>query len=147
MWPAIPSLLYTVNLVLPALAAYQPLFQSIDYDLGDYGAYPLTSYASFNLVSPRLNILQWNPQCEDGQYVFLEPRGGSVPTPGPMILDAKGNLIWMEGKFGQAMDFKVQRYKGEDYLTFWTGTDSGTHGTGSYYMVSSGDLNVGGYTD
>lgn len=37
-----------------------------------------------------------------------------------MITDWKGNLIWMENdEFEQAMNFQVQKYKGEDFLTFW----------------------------
>ena len=58
-----------------------------------------------------------------------------VPRPGPVIMDARGELVWMEDKFGQAMDFKMQHYKGQDYLTFWTGSDSGTFGSGVYNMV------------
>jgi hypothetical protein len=41
----------------------------------------------------------------------------------------------MEDKFGQAMNFQVQKYKGQDYLTFWTGTDHAAHSNGSYLMV------------
>lgn len=58
-----------------------------------------------------------------------------MPSPGPAMLDARGNLIWMEDKFGQAMNFQVQKYKGQDYLTFWTGTDHAAHSNGSYLMV------------
>ncbi|KAJ4516435.1 hypothetical protein HRR81_005974 [Exophiala dermatitidis] len=60
-----------------------------------------------------------------------------VPHPGPIIMDARGELVWMEDRYGQAMDFKVQQYRGHDYLTFWTGEDSGTFGTGSYVMLDS----------
>lgn len=57
-----------------------------------------------------------------------------------MILDAKGSMIWskhFDNQFGgQAYDLKVQRYKGEDYLTFWLGDDRiRGHGAGEYYMV------------
>ncbi len=31
-----------------------------------------------------------------------------VSTPGPVILDWQGELIWMEDQYGQAMDVKVQ---------------------------------------
>ena len=33
------------------------------------------------------------------------------------------------------MDLNVQRYRDQDYLTFWVGEDDGTRGLGSYYMV------------
>lgn len=41
----------------------------------------------------------------------------------------------MEKKFGQSMDLKVQHYNGSDFLTFWAGTNDGTHGRGVYYMA------------
>ena len=58
-----------------------------------------------------------------------------------MILDQDGTMIWSEhfpNQYGgQAYDFKVQRYRGEDYLTFWLGDDSVRgHGAGRFYMVS-----------
>lgn len=58
-----------------------------------------------------------------------------VSQPGPMIFDAEGELVWMEDTYGQALDVKVQSYRGEQYLTFWTGVDSGTFGTGRYIML------------
>ncbi|GME47107.1 Arylsulfotransferase [Neofusicoccum parvum] len=123
---------------LPLLAAAAPSCQSnpLWYDQGLYGAYPWREYTSFDLASPRVNVLESSVQCDQG-YVFLEPRGRSVSTPGPMILDHEGNLVYMEKKYGEAMDFRPQKYKGEDYLTFWSGTDDGTHGRGSYYMLDS----------
>jgi hypothetical protein len=105
------------------------------YDLGLYGAYPHISYASFDLVSPRAEIEEWDARCDNGDLILLTPRGRSVPTPGPMIVDAEGNLVWMESKFGEVMDMKMQAYNGEQYLTFWAGIDDGTHGRGHYYMV------------
>lgn len=39
---------------------------------------------------------------------------------------------------GQAYDFMVQNYKGEDYLTFWLGDDRVRgHGAGAYYLLNS----------
>jgi hypothetical protein len=51
------------------------------------------------------------------------------------MLDSRGGLIWMEDKFGQAMNFNIQKYKGLDYMTFWTGVDNGPHANGSYMLV------------
>lgn len=78
--------------------------------------------------------------CTDGGYYFITPRGWKVSDPGPMILDGNGTLIWTDhfsNKFGgQAYDLRVQKYKGEDYLTFWLGDDRVRgHGAGHYYMV------------
>jgi hypothetical protein len=44
-------------------------------------------------------------------------------------------LIWMEDKFGQVMNFNVQKYKGQDFITFWTGSDHAAHSNGSYMLV------------
>jgi hypothetical protein len=54
----------------------------------------------------------------DYGYIFLGPRGRSVTNPGPVILDAGGNVVWVGTQFDQATDVKVQRYRGQDYLTF-----------------------------
>lgn len=126
---------------LPLLTQGLPSRQSnpLWYDQGLYGAYPWREYVSFDLASPRVNILSESTQCDPG-YVFLEPRGRSVATPGPMILDGDGNLVYMEKKWGEVMDLRPQTYKGETYLTFWSGTDDGTHGRGIYYMVRLSDL-------
>lgn len=86
--------------------------------------------------------MHWTPACADGRLYFLTPRGWRVRAPGPMILDpADGSLIWSahfgNAFGGQAYDLKVQRYRGEDYLTFWLGDDRVRgHGAGEYYMVS-----------
>lgn len=108
------------------------------YDWGWYGAYPRTSYESFGAQSPLVNIVKKDDRCDDG-LIFFEPRGAYVETPGPVVTDTDGNLIWTETRWGQAMDLKVQRYKGKDYITFWVGTDRGgfAGGQGSYIMVRS----------
>ncbi|KEY71818.1 hypothetical protein S7711_09026 [Stachybotrys chartarum IBT 7711] len=104
------------------------------YDWGYYGAFPRRSYESFGAESPRPALVATDPRCDDG-YTFVEPRGHYVYTPGPVMLDNAGELVWMNTEWGQAMDVKVQRYRDEDYITFWHGTDSGTFGTGSYIML------------
>ena len=110
-------------------------------DNGTNGNYPVRTYATADdIVSPQVNYLQWNERCDDGLLYFLGPRGWSVASPGPMILDGRGDLVWtahFDNEFGgQAYDFKVQTYQGEQYLTFWLGDDRVRgHGSGSYYMV------------
>lgn len=106
------------------------------YDWGVFGAYPRNHYKSFDSASPWPNVLKSDPRCDAG-YLFIEPRGSSVAKPGPVILDKNGNLVWTEQKWGQAMDVKVQNYQGNDYITFWTGSDNGTFGSGNYLMIDS----------
>lgn len=136
----LPRNLAALFSLLLSIVAASPVqtegWNSYWYDAGFYGAYVGQPYRSFDLVSPRVNFHS-RTSCDPG-YTFLSPRGDSVPSPGPMILDADGELVWMEDRWGQAMDFRVQEYEGRDYLTFWRGVDSGTHGLGTYLMVGWG---------
>lgn len=106
------------------------------YDLGLYGFGPSQSYVSFDDESPIVEISPAGAQC-DPRYTFLAPRGDSVAHPGPMILDARGELVWMKSSWGTTQDFRVQRYKDQDYLTYWQGNEEDGHGCGSWYMVGS----------
>lgn len=104
------------------------------YDLGWYGFGPSQNYISFDEQSPVVEISPPDARC-DQRYTFLAPRGDSVVHPGPMILDAQGELVWMKDNWGTTQDFKVQSYKGQDYLTYWQGDEEDGHGIGSWYMV------------
>lgn len=97
-------------------------------DKGDHGYYPVQTFVTSRLKAPQTNFVEWSPECDDGLFYFITPRGWSVSKPGPMILDGHGSLIWSEhfsNEFGgQAYDLKVQNLAGEDYLTFWLGDDT-----------------------
>lgn len=122
---------------VPRAISTTAYYQSKWYDWAFYGPYPRRWFKSFQrLGSPRLNFLKWDDRCDKG-YTFIEPRGVMVSKPGPAIMDSNGELIWIEDKYGQAMDFKMQSYNGSNYLTFWAGKDSGTYGSGKYYMLDS----------
>lgn len=114
----------------------------IELDRGRKGSYPHSpKFVTSKARVPILNFREFNNECNDGQYYFITPRGWKVSDPGPMILDATGILLWTkhyENKYGgQAYDFKVQTYRGEQYLTFWLGDDTRRgHGFGHYYMLS-----------
>ena len=53
------------------------------------------------------------------------------------MYDSDGQLVWIERHYGMIMDLNVQRYRDEDFLTFWIGEDDGTRGLGHYYMLNS----------
>jgi hypothetical protein len=56
-------------------------------------------------------------------YIFVAPKAG-VGQDGPMIVDDRGQVAWfrpMRTKGAQAMNFKVQTYRGEPVLTWWQG--------------------------
>ena len=73
-------------------------------------------------------------------YIFVAPKKGAGQN-GPMILDNSGQPVWFhplqKEEDGIAMDFKVQRYKGEPVLTFWEGKVVGGHGLGEYVIADT----------
>ncbi|KND86929.1 hypothetical protein TOPH_08417 [Tolypocladium ophioglossoides CBS 100239] len=118
-----------------AEASSEPYFEaSTWYDWGLHGACPRQSYQSFGGRSPKLNLARRDSRCHDG-LVFLEPRGVYVDMPGPVIVDNEGNLVWLPTLWGEAMDVKVQRFNGSNYITFRHRTDSGTFGEAGYIML------------
>jgi hypothetical protein len=44
--------------------------------------------------------------------------------------------VWKTEGLGATTNLKLQTYKGEQYVTFWTGKKGGTMGRGVYHMVS-----------
>ncbi|KUL82887.1 hypothetical protein ZTR_09008 [Talaromyces verruculosus] len=107
------------------------------YEIGDLGGWPQQLYKSSPMIGPVLNYIHESEQCNNNAgYTMITPRGNSVPVPGPMIIDDRGDLIWTK-HYGSTYDLKVQQYRGKDYLTFWVGKDLGGHGSGSHYMLDS----------
>lgn len=55
-------------------------------------------------------------------YLFLAPYQGQG-TPGPMIVDQSGNLVWFQPLPAglAATNFQVQQYEGKPVLTWWQG--------------------------
>lgn len=99
------------------------------YDLGFQGLYPRQRFHSVDFEAPAPKITQWNSRCDSGN-LLLTPRGPLVtgPARGPVMLDARGNLIWMDtDRFEQVLNLNVQKYKGEDYLAFWTKGKNNSH--------------------
>ncbi|GFF40326.1 L-arabinitol 4-dehydrogenase [Aspergillus udagawae] len=131
------SLLYLFNVfAVPQLLRFRFRLDLNPYDLGLYGFGPSRSYVSFEYESPMVEIAEWGSGC-DPRYTFLAPRGDSVAHPGPVILDVDGELVWMKYNWDTTQDFKVQRYNGADYLTYWEGTEVESRGYGSWYMLDS----------
>ncbi|KAJ5689920.1 hypothetical protein N7462_004312 [Penicillium macrosclerotiorum] len=135
-------------LIIILLLAYKPLITQLRrfrfrrdlnrYDIGFEGFAPSRDYHSFQLDSPKLAFIQTDARC-NRDYIFLAPNGASIPKPGPVILDADGELIWRmwEGLEGVTQDFRVQRYKDEDFLTFWVGNEIDGKKQGHWYMLDS----------
>ncbi|KAH7355250.1 ASST-domain-containing protein [Rhexocercosporidium sp. MPI-PUGE-AT-0058] len=116
------------------------------WDLGFHGMYPTQHFQSVDFQPPAPKVTKSDPRCDKGN-LFITPRGPLVngAARGPVILDNKGEMIWMDNtKYEQAMNFNVQKYKGEDYLTFWTKTKKRTKKNGkvkkskkSFVMLNS----------
>jgi Arylsulfotransferase (ASST) len=76
-------------------------------------------------------------------YLFAASKNGpgeEYPAQdGPMILDNDGQPVWLcpvRGEEKDAMDFKVQRYRGEPVLTWWEGVHTG-YGQGEYQILDN----------
>ena len=70
----------------------------------------------------------------------MGPYGPAVPDIGPMLLKPDGELVWMDDSFGTVENVQVQKWNGQDYLTFWAGQPGyyeWAYGRGEYFMVSS----------
>lgn len=136
-----PTLIYLFYLfALPQLLRFRFRSDLGWYDLGLYGFGPSKSYISFPYQSPRVELVQWDSSRCDPSFVFLAPRGDSIAYPGPMILDAQGELVWMKHNWGITQDFKVQRYRDQDYLIYWEGDVVEGRGQGSWHMVRAGSI-------
>ncbi|KAK3724122.1 hypothetical protein LTR37_001244 [Vermiconidia calcicola] len=122
--------------LLPVVAWLFPSLQKPFYDLAVYGAYPTREFVSFGLNAPTPSRVLWDESC-DGGFILVGPNGPSVPQSGPMILDTNGELVWMSHDYDSIMNFNVQLYKGEQYLTFWAGNKQGSTGKGDMLMLDS----------
>ena len=120
----------------------QPAFvRNAGYERLEFGPYPNQTFLSNpNVTAPVFNIL--TPAADgvaQADYLFLGPHGKEVGRQWPTIVNATDlSVMWTgAGDFGEeAFDVRVQSYKGKDYLTFWSGQDSGTgSGMGRVYMV------------
>jgi hypothetical protein len=112
-------------LLVPSVAGFS--FNA--WDMGFHGIYPRQRFHSVDFEAPAPKITQWDSRCNSGN-LLLTPRGPFVSgrARGPVMLDAQGNLVWMNnGQFEQVINLDVQKYKGEDYLTFWHKANKGEH--------------------
>jgi Arylsulfotransferase (ASST) len=75
-------------------------------------------------------------------YIFLAPfplaTEAGAGQSGPMIIDERGGLVWFRPVVGRSvMNFRVQRYRGQDVLTWYEGHVSKQgSGYGGDYMIA-----------
>lgn len=125
------------NILAPILIFLVPAWEPALYDLGVYGPYRTTKFVSTTIEPPKLSIPVWNSACDDGRSLLLTPKGEWIAQSGPTILDARGELVWMSSEYRNAMNLNLQTYKGERYLTFWTGEKAASSGQGVYSLLDS----------
>jgi len=80
-----------------------------------YSSDPALTPSTLQITTPA------KPGASSG-YLFLAPYQGQG-TPGPMIADASGNLVWFHplGAGVAATNFHVQQYDGRPVLAWWQG--------------------------
>ncbi|RAR08643.1 family transcriptional regulator [Stemphylium lycopersici] len=118
---------------------------SVSYEYETYGAddesgTPFQTYMSnTNVMPPEMQINRNGTALQDG-LVFLGING--LPSSGqnwPAIFefsgDRIGSLVWTSN-YTECFDFKVQTYKGEPVLTFWSGELLNGFGHGSFYILN-----------
>lgn len=88
----------------------------------------MAHYESTMLVAPVLALWQRPGATVDPGLLFVTPNltGGFSPV----IYDAAGSPVWIGPDGDTATDLRVQRYRGEDVLTYWAGRSTGGNGKG-----------------
>ena len=92
-----------------------------------------------DLHPPTIDIVTQAHNNTAPGYIFLAPKEGAGQD-GPMILDSSGEPVWfhpLQKQDGIAMDFKVQRYRGEPVLTWCESKVVAGHGQGEYVILDS----------
>jgi hypothetical protein len=75
------------------------------------------------------------------RYVFLSllTLGPTLPggaQAGPMIIDARGDLVWFQPTpHPNVFNFTPQTYRGKPVVSWWSGTNLATYGEGSYTLL------------
>lgn len=101
-------------------------------DLLQYRLPSIFGRYDFDLISPHVSSisteLSSDKPCNPG-YIFTIPDGRS-----PTIYDQNGDLIWQERRDALTQNIRVQTFRGQDYLTYWTKEQ---FGPGRFDMVNS----------
>ena len=87
-------------------------------------------------LAPPAVTVSTGAQAAGGGFVFAAPFTGPGQH-GPLIFDDQGEPVWFQPTVGPtAMNFHVQRYRGNPVLTWWEGqVDNGGYGGGTGVIV------------
>ncbi|KAE9406703.1 hypothetical protein BT96DRAFT_987257 [Gymnopus androsaceus JB14] len=143
--PSFPTLLtLSLRLLSPSYVQFarsdSVYIASADYTAGAYGAGPFQSYFSANSTPSIWNFVQ--PQNKttsiSAGYLFTAPGGSSTVTPGPLIYDSNGFLVWDGTAFGETLVFQVETYQGEPVIVSWSGDELATGvGNGTISIINN----------
>jgi Arylsulfotransferase (ASST) len=92
-----------------------------------------------DLTPPNVTLTHHGSTAGDPPYFLLTLSAGPG-TPGLMILDRAGGLVWFSPSGSQAtelLDLKVQSYQGKPVLTWWEGQVTAGHGQGRVVIADS----------
>ncbi|EGX95936.1 hypothetical protein CCM_00590 [Cordyceps militaris CM01] len=104
-------------------------------DMGASGMAPMRRYHSFAHRSIDVRFLERRERRCSRDQIFLATRGSGT-EPGAVILDHTGELVWRQPRMADEVhDFRVQEYKGEQFLTFWAGKPDGGTKQGLWYLM------------
>jgi hypothetical protein len=100
-----------------------------------------------DLTPPALTIARHGQASPDPSYFILAPAGyphTGPGTPGLMILDRNGGIVWYSPNTGfpaskgqGRTDLKVQSYRGQPVLTWWEGQVIKGYGEGQVVIADS----------
>lgn len=86
---------------------------------------PDRTFTSTKLTAPHVSI--WNDRPTAPGLLFTGPMGHGANG---LIMDNAGTPVWMEPTGGGVTDLRVQTYRGQPVLTYWSGKGIGGHGEG-----------------
>jgi hypothetical protein len=94
---------------------------------------PTQSYRSVNdFHPPVVNGVRTDSDTRSGD-IFLTPN--KSPQVGPLILDARGHLVWFHATRYSSFNLEVQTYRGRRVLTWWQGVVQGGVGVRGWDMI------------
>lgn len=67
-------------------------------------------------------------------YLFFGMNGGGIGTKSPVIMTQDGQLVWRSEEDFQTTVFRVQQYRNESVLTYYTGNDDRPN-TGTFVIL------------
>ena len=87
---------------------------------------PMRTFASTGLTTPV--VTSWRTGTTAPGLVFVTQQ---VAGFNGSIMEESGEPVWIEPTTANLTDLKVQQFEGRPVLTYWTGTSTGGHGSGS----------------